>query len=55
MFGYRIGLFSELEQCGKKIKERSKSIHRRLGDPCFLRNYFVGKGIDICVSQILLE
>lgn len=29
------------------MKECSKSIQRRLGDPNFLRSYFVGDGIDI--------
>jgi len=29
------------------MKELSKSIHRRLRDPNFMRRYFVGNGIDI--------
>lgn len=29
------------------MKECSKSIQRRLGDPNFLRRYFVGRGLDI--------
>ena len=36
-----------LEQWEYQMRECSKSISRRLGDPRFARNYFVGDGVDI--------